>query len=112
MNFFSSLCILLEYFFSFFISWRECILDRIGNIFSGVSFKQMMVSENGYTYFVWNFSRVMFSLVKKSLMNLSFSLYRSAESAIVPIRDMNFFSLVSSYAVRLEGMYPWSSVNK
>ena len=70
----SSLSILSEYFFSFFISSSEDIFERIGNTFSGVSLRHMIVSERGYTYFVWNSSRVRLFSFRKSLMNLPFSL--------------------------------------
>jgi len=50
------------------------MLESIGNIFSGVSLRQIIVSESGYTYVVWNFSSFMSSSSKKSFMNLVFSL--------------------------------------
>lgn len=69
-----SFSILSEYFFSFFISFSDDIFERRGNIFSGVFLRQMIVSERGYTYFVWNSSRVRLFSFRKSLMNWSFSL--------------------------------------
>ena len=70
------------------------------------------MSAKTWEYFVLNSSRVRFSSSNAPFMNSSFSLYKFPASAIVPISASHFFCEVNSYAVLLEGMYPWSTVSK
>lgn len=96
VNFCISSSTSFAYFSRDFISSGDDIFERIGNILFGVFAKYTIVSENIWEYFVLNSSRVRSSSFSVSAMKASFSLYRSAESAIVPIKASHLLPPTSS----------------
>jgi len=109
-NFWTSSSTGSEYSFSFFISSMELIDCKISNALSKSFSKYTKKFITTLVMFCLSSSRVMLICFRCSLMKSWFSWYRSPASVTVPISDSQGFRFVSSPAVRLDGMYPWSTV--